>query len=167
MDTKHHSEAEDPRPKWWRRKFIINPKFQLQLIGYVVVLALIIIGVLYGANFYFFQRFEITGREMGLSPNHIYFKFLHEQNQLMTGIFAITSSVVFMIIFIWGTLISHRIAGPLYRLCKHLIDISEGKTTQDIRFRKKDFFPEVAEALNRLLQSHRDQKTAKEKKDSA
>lgn len=53
-----------------------------------------------------------------------------------------------MVIFI---LLSHRIAGPLYRFEKDLGDISYGDLTKRINLRKTDQLTEVKEALNSLI----------------
>lgn len=160
MDT---SNGQNETLIWKRRQIIINPKFQFRVIGYVLLMALLVIGILYGANQYFFLRLESTGHEMGFPANHVYFQFLREQSRLMNHIFLTTSALIFSIIVFGGALISHRVAGPIYRLCKHLVAVCDGRTTQDIHFRKKDFFPEIPETVNRLLYSYRELKKGTEK----
>lgn len=53
-----------------------------------------------------------------------------------------------MVVFI---LLSHRIAGPLYRFEKDLGDISYGDLTKRINLRKTDQLTEIKEALNSLV----------------
>ncbi|MCX5679892.1 MAG: hypothetical protein NTZ95_04470 [Candidatus Omnitrophica bacterium] len=53
-----------------------------------------------------------------------------------------------MLVFI---LLSHRIAGPLYRFEKDLGDIGYGDLTKRIHLRKTDQLTEVKEALNSLV----------------
>ncbi len=53
-----------------------------------------------------------------------------------------------MVVFI---ILSHRIAGPLYRFEKDLGDISYGDLTKRISLRKTDQLTEVKEALNSLV----------------
>jgi methyl-accepting chemotaxis protein len=55
-----------------------------------------------------------------------------------------------MVIFI---LLSHRIAGPLYRFEKTLNEISAGNLAKRINLRKNDQLNELQEALNSLLVS--------------
>ena len=49
-----------------------------------------------------------------------------------------------------GFFFAHRIAGPIYKLKKHLRGIREGEKG-DLTFRKGDCFPEVAEEVNRTV----------------
>jgi methyl-accepting chemotaxis protein len=58
-----------------------------------------------------------------------------------------------MIVFI---LLSHRIAGPLYRFEKDLGDVSYGDLTKRIHIRKTDQLTELKEALNSLISTFDD-----------
>jgi len=52
----------------------------------------------------------------------------------------------------WRTLIlSHRFAGPIYRLEKDLADIAKGDFSIRIKFRKKDELKSIAEGINKIL----------------
>ncbi len=51
--------------------------------------------------------------------------------------------------FSFGIWFSHRVAGPLHRLQRHMADISEGKTVSDLKFREGDYFPELADQFNK------------------
>ena len=46
--------------------------------------------------------------------------------------------------------ISHRLAGPLYRFEKELREIGEGDLTRDIRLRKEDQIRDMADSLNKM-----------------
>ncbi len=47
---------------------------------------------------------------------------------------------------------SHKIAGPLYKLQKHLRAIREGITPGRLYFRKGDYFQDVADDLNETIE---------------
>jgi methyl-accepting chemotaxis protein len=61
---------------------------------------------------------------------------------------AIGIGIAAMIIFI---LLSHRIAGPLYRFEKDLGDIGYGDLTKRISLRKSDQLTDIKEALNSVV----------------
>jgi methyl-accepting chemotaxis protein len=48
-------------------------------------------------------------------------------------------------------LLSHRIAGPVFRLERDLEEIAEGRFDRRITFRKKDEMRGIAEKINKLL----------------
>ena len=135
----------------FRKVLIINPRFQYRMMIHALTLGAFIVGVLYGANYYLFYNLAQTGIQLGLPATHPYFQFLEQQNLLMNWIFLITAGVVLSVILLWGAVISHRIAGPVYRICKHLQTMAETKKVSEVSFRKNDYFPELADSLNSYL----------------
>jgi len=131
--------------------YFINPRFQFTFILSNLALALIVIAVLFVANQIFFQVFEQKGLSLGLPANHVFFKFLESQQATMQTIFLVTAVVVFLLIFIQGVRFSHRIAGPLYRLSQDMNAIAKSQTLRKIQFRKGDYFLELPEAFNQMV----------------
>ncbi len=72
---------------------------------------------------------------------------------------AITFLAVLLTLIVFGLIISNRLVGPFFRMRRHMDAVTEGRqTTTEFRFRDEDFFLEVGESYNRLLQvihSHR------------
>lgn len=78
-----------------------------------------------------------------LSASLYYFKF----NPIVLACCAIA-----VILLWWHMLIlSHRLAGPIYRLEKDLQDIAKGNFSIRIKFRKKDELKSIAEGINKIL----------------
>lgn len=138
-----------------RRVFLINPPFQLAFMAWMVGISFAVIGVFYGANWYFFEKFWDQGVALGLPTDHVFFEFLRDQRREMFWIFLATSSVVFAAVCSIGLILSHRVAGPLYRLRKHVMDVADGNTVDDVKFRTGDHFQEVAAAYNLQMERHR------------
>ena len=59
--------------------------------------------------------------------------------------------VISILLLFWGLVISHRIAGPVYRLEQDLKKIAEGDFSLRIKLRKKDEFASIAKAINKVL----------------
>jgi signal transduction histidine kinase len=69
-----------------------------------------------------------------------------------TNIFILILGLAAITMLSWRVLIiSHRIAGPIYRLEKDLQDIAKGNFSMRIKFRKKDELKSIAEGINRIL----------------
>jgi hypothetical protein len=64
------------------------------------------------------------------------------------------ASLPVALFFIWFAALelSHRIAGPIYRLEKELTDRLEGKKTGPIQLREKDELKQLADKINNLMQ---------------
>lgn len=133
------------------RKFnnlLINPKFQLKFIGYFIGLFLISTISLYSTTFIFFYRFKEKALNVGIPEGHIFFKFIGNQQHDLDMLFLGLAVFNFFLLMGVGFVISHRIAGPIYKLKTQLSHIS--KESADIKLRETDFFQELEPLVNEL-----------------
>jgi hypothetical protein len=127
-----------------RRNYLINPTFQIKF-TLLVVIFLTIITSAYPAGIYsiielFAERLDQTypGTLNGLKQNATeVILYL-----VLTQVF-ITAIVMMAFIFF-----THRIAGPIYKVIKHLVQYRKNFLHEDIVLRKGDYFPELAEEYN-------------------
>jgi methyl-accepting chemotaxis protein len=131
-----------------RKVYLINPKFQLSFIFFSTITSLLGMLVFFVASNYFFWSFKNLGKTYGIPENHIFFTFINDQGHKMNMIFLVSSIVFFIITIIGSLLLSHRVAGPIYRLTSHLNNISEKKELSEVKFRSGDFFIELQDAFN-------------------
>ncbi|MDD5130151.1 MAG: HAMP domain-containing protein [Candidatus Omnitrophica bacterium] len=68
---------------------------------------------------------------------------------LLSSLVAIIATGTLTIIF--TLIISHRIAGPLYRLEKDIAEVNNGNLNMEIRVRKDDELQDLAKSLNQML----------------
>lgn len=146
-----------------RRTFLINPRFQLTFLGFMFLISILVILSVYFANLYFFWKFNEIGISLQLKQDHVFFNFLKKQKVIMNWIFFFLSFGLFFILSAIGLLFSHQIAGPIYRIQKHLLRTKETKVFSKIKFRKRDFFQELAEAYNQHLPDELEKDSKKDK----
>lgn len=134
-----------------RKRFLINPKVQLSIIGFNFALATLVIVVLYAQNIYLFAKFtEMESPEFLNDP--IIAQMISDEQFRMKLVFAITSAVVLGMIVVGGLVMSNRVVGPIYRLERFLKEYLDGKAKAgSLSFRKKDFFHELAELINKAV----------------
>jgi len=77
--------------------------------------------------------------------------FIH--NELHYQIIRITFLVIFIIYFFYGFWLTNCIAGPLFRLKRHMDEVADGKSDVEIHFRKNDYGSELAESFNAVMKS--------------
>lgn len=143
-----------------RRVFLINPKFQWSFIGYISFVAVALMATFYAANAYFFWKFSKLGQEIGLQSDHVFFRFITEQKTNMDLIFVVTALCGMTFLILSGLYLSHKVAGPLYRLHQHFLSLKQsGAPLKEVRFRKGDYFPEIAESFNNLVKHDNTVKT--------
>lgn len=134
-----------------RKVFLINPRFQLSLVAWFLLISALLISVFYFVNWYFFYNFAQEARSVGLPSDHVFFQFLNEQRSFMSKLFIIASIATLFLLGLGGIWISHKVAGPLYRLTKHL-DQSSFDDVRPVTFRKGDYFKELQDAFNTFLE---------------
>ena len=147
MDSKNRKKSS----------LLINPRFQWTLISYAAGVATLLLCTVYGFITYGFRQFMEIGTQLGLPRDHVYFQFIRMQEGTFNEVVLAIAIVVGVVLIIGGIVVSHKIAGPVYRMQKELNLMSRENPVQlkEIHFRKGDFFPELAEAFNALVESTR------------
>jgi hypothetical protein len=56
--------------------------------------------------------------------------------------------------FLWGMVVTNRVAGPIFRITKHMMDVLKGVETSPVVIRKNDYFQDLAQSYNQLLEKH-------------
>ena len=115
------------------------------------------IAVFYGCVFYFFYHFRQVGLNVGLTEQHVFFTFLSDLQSTMNLIFIVVSLISVVVLLGFGIVISHRIAGPLYRLNMHMASVTETKNLKPVKFRKGDYFLEIQDSFNKMVEKFEDE----------
>jgi hypothetical protein len=132
-----------------RKKILINPDFQIKFVGFFITFFLLNFLIIVGVIIFTFNKFHEMGSSINLPPDSVFFEFLrNQQNELLLLILGATL-VSTVIAFIGGLYLSHRVAGPIYNICKQLDSIKKGIPV--ISVRKDDFFQELPKSINNYL----------------
>ncbi len=134
-----------------RWKLLIYPKFQLSIIALNTFVILGICVAIYAGIKLGYQELHSQGEVSNLPTNHPYFNFIaYQSNLIMTYLgLCLFIGIVFSNLFI--LVISHRVAGPIVRLKKHLMEVSSSGKISPIHFRKGDFFSDLPEVVNEAM----------------
>ena len=80
----------------------------------------------------------------------------------MPDSFLVSSDFIYLIISLlsvfglFAGVLSHKLVGPLYNMRKHMVDLRNKNTTLPLRFRQDDFFLELCDEYNQLIESYTD-----------
>lgn len=134
---------------------LIDPPFQIKLLSYFVFLFMISTISLYSAIYLFFHKLENKALSVGIPPGHVFFKFIGNEKADMDLMFL--GLVLFNLILLLGVgfFISHRIAGPLFKLKRYLSDEIKAEAP-DFQLRKNDFIQDIVPVVNSLKSRVRD-----------
>ena len=137
-----------------KRSILINPRFQWTLIGYAAGVAFLILFLIYAFFSLGFHEFRILGHDSGIPADNVYYQFIQMQEATFVRVLVALAVLVAGVLVIGGLIVSHKIAGPIYRMQKEFLMMTEREppVLKKIIFRKGDYFPELAEAYNALAE---------------
>ena len=128
-----------------RSVFLINPGFQIKF-SLIVCSIVIVATMIY--PFIIYDFFDlIIQNEPSLSSTVL---DARKDMILYLGLIQIVITLLVLFIFIFLT---HKIAGPLFKLKNHLHSIREGHPISPLTFRQGDYFQDVAEELSLFLET--------------
>ncbi len=139
-----------------RSVLLINPKFQFRFIATLFIpyiISIFIISIfLYSISAPLLE--EIV--KLNLPPGHPIMEIL-EQTQKHLIYMVLTIVICLSCIFAFvGLSMSHKVAGPLYKLNMQINNMIKNGHLEKVRFRKNDYFMEVADSFNAFLKRYFD-----------
>lgn len=137
----------EPKPRQLKN-LLINPRFQFKFLSYFVTLFFISTLSLYTTTFLFFWRMKEKALNVGIPDGHVFFQFLMNQKRDLDLLFVGLAVFNFLLLIGMGFIISHRIAGPIFKLKNQLAQISDD--TDEFKLRESDFFQELEPLVKKL-----------------
>ncbi len=132
-------------PRQQRSRKLVHPSFQLRLIG--VFIALGCLGALFQVLLMARTIAEVSAQAQAQQPVDV--------TGLLLQNIVLTLALLVPLMWVVGVVVTHRIAGPVYRFEKHLEDVAEGRTLADCSIRKGDEFQTLCERINVAVRSLR------------
>jgi methyl-accepting chemotaxis protein len=133
-----------------RKNYFINKKFQIAFsIRFLVLIVLAAIAAL-GLFLYNSQGTLTTGysgSELKLLKTSVFFLPMLLMSTI--GVIIVTG-IIGILVLIY---LSHRIAGPIFRFQKVLVEIDKGDLTHRFKLRENDQFKELADRINDLART--------------
>ena len=133
-------------------KILINKKFQFKFVLVnTALVTLMSLGYLLAIKL-FFNKFFDMGQKAGFPEGHVFFKFVEKQQGEIYSMFLITYLIVLIVFAFVSLKMSHKVAGPFYRMNMHLKEIAKsGGKLVPIKFRKNDDFLEIQDSFNEVV----------------
>lgn len=156
MNAENTPKPGTERPSFYRRKYLIMPAFQLRLIFWNMLITLGIFAVVLLVIARSMGEMVDMGNEAGLPASHPYFQFAHDLARNFYIRFSGAFAAGIVLAGIVTLFISHRFAGPIYRLRKYFDGLSRGGPVSEIKFRKNDFLQDFAPVVNATLKRIKD-----------
>lgn len=131
-----------------RKNFLINKDFQLKVASYITGI-LILFVFLYPVVIY--KMFDFILNIVGEDCSSASLDILASSRTTVIATIMGLQLILVVFVFIFSLYLSHRIAGPIYKLAITLKSGITGPLTKVMHFRKNDFFSEIADDYNELM----------------
>lgn len=139
---------------WHRRNYMIAPKLQLKIVGMLagvaVVSSIIICIVAYERILLLDRLFDGNYVPPPLGKSTLTLV----ANTLMKRLLIIVSGMV-CVFTVLGVYLTHKVAGPMWKLEHEIEKFLNNEKISPIKFRKGDEFQRLPELVNRLIQGYR------------
>lgn len=129
-----------------RRVYFIEPSFQLRFITKTFLF--ILVGSLIAAGSVFYTGWTEFGEKLAaVYPQGHLVKIFYKVNlQVLINLFLALPILLYI-----SMRISHRIAGPVYRIKKELAEIGQGRLDKQVKLRDRDELKDIATSINQML----------------
>ncbi len=141
---------QSAKPKFKRTKYLVSTKFQLRYVG--IILLLMLVTALICSYIIYYTVMVLMGEKLSnVYPQGRLIAIINDLNlKILFSLLLITPIVTAI-----GIYLSHKIAGPIYRIDKFLDDMVLGNLVSRIVLRKGDELMSVADKINILNDSLR------------
>ena len=135
-----------------RSVFLINKKFQFRFSLYVCTW-LIALSFIYPLIVY--SLFEFFFRYASMDPAGPPVQTLLNTRQEILVLLILLQVIFLVITFLISIFMSHRIAGPLFKLQRFFSEAKAGHLQTNLLFREKDHFQDLARDYNEMMKGIR------------
>ncbi len=133
--------------KFKRRNYMINKSVQPRYMA-MTALFVCIVSVITGWTVYSTIWMTLTESISGEPELAV---ILAELNEILFYRILLVLLSGMCVAVVISMFISHRIAGPVYRICRTLGELGEGKIPHRINLRKRDEFKELSSSVNSVI----------------
>ncbi|MDD5136378.1 MAG: hypothetical protein PHN63_03410 [Candidatus Omnitrophica bacterium] len=138
------------RVKFLRTKYLTGSRIQLHYLALLMIS--IIVPLVFSIACLYYLVFKIMAEQLGI-PEYIalnLFPVIHKINMILL----VGMPPLFLILILWGIVLSHRFPGPIERLQRELKKIAHSRDYSiRLRVRKGDDIKPIADGINELLDS--------------
>jgi len=143
--------------KYKRKKYLILMRFQIKYILYILLF--LYLGALIAGYTVYWTTWVTLGEKLAnvYPRGRLIYIFKHANFVLLWRLLLITPFFVFL-----GIRLSHRIAGPVYRLKMYIDSLIQKDYSQGLKLRAKDELKELAAKIEQLcisLRTNQEQRT--------
>ncbi|MFA6636969.1 MAG: methyl-accepting chemotaxis protein [Candidatus Omnitrophota bacterium] len=143
-------------PKVRRKQYVIAARFQIRYILYILLF--LYLGALIAGYTVYYSAWTTLGEKLANVYPRGRLMYIFRQSNITLLVRLLLVSPLFIVI---GVILSHRIAGPIYRIGKYIESLMMGDFSRGLTLRKNDEFKVLAVKMTHLCKKLRDDDIAR------
>lgn len=143
------------RKDYERKILLVNPKFQFSFMKHSLLMTAVVLTTFYLFKIYIFWEIKDTAFATGIPHGHDFVGLLDDRSFVVDMSFLFLGVNVVFFIIGWSLWLSHRVAGPVHRIRNEIKKIVDGQPLQRIGIRDQDYFHELKDSVNLLIEYFR------------
>ncbi len=138
-----------------RKRYLVNHGLQLSY-SWLLIFCVGMIILIFGLSLWYINKVHLDLFQRIVGEDALPRSYINSiQNQFLINI-PIAIVAVSGLLLVLGIYVSHRIAGPMYRMTKNLNLIGVDNQMDTIQIRKRDQLKEMADAFNHMVHALKD-----------
>lgn len=140
--------ATNIKEKIRRKRYVIKPGFQLRYTGIILFTVLAVALICVASTYY--SSITLLGEKLA---------YVYPQGRLIATLQEINLIIVLRVlllvplVILAGIILSHKIAGPAFRIERSLREIGKGNFDIRVELRKYDELKGIADAINEMVEN--------------
>ena len=134
-----------------RINLLIGPRLQLRFLIVAMFCNLVVSAGFLFASYRFIDLFKQKATAVGIPSSHFFFSFMNDQASLLYTLVGIGCFFSVVIVSVCMLYLTHKIAGPVYRIKSDLEAMLATGELKPIQLRDRDELQEVVTLLNAIL----------------
>lgn len=142
------------RPPWYKRKYISDSSAQIRVVLFLASIATVAAVCICWIAYERLADLSVLFNQRHVPPVALPQVFEKYASKMM---FDLVSVVVVMIVIfsVAGIILTHRLAGPIWKVQREIKKVLKGEKIKPISFRKGDEFQELPPLVNQLIENYK------------
>ncbi len=141
--------------KYSRKILLVNPSFQFSFMRHSILMTIVALTIFYIFKIYIFWELKDIALSTGISPDHDFISLIDNRNYVIDLSFVVLAANLGLMMLGWALWVSHKVAGPIHRIRNEIKKIIDGQSINRINIRDHDYFHELKDSVNLLIEYFR------------
>lgn len=119
--------------RFWRRKYLIEPKVQIEITFYLLLFLLILLGFIYASVRFGIDSIFLEALRVGAGCGPVFEDSQRNIHIILKTIFLVYGVLCVGAGVVGGILLTHRVVGPIYRIRHVLAKLNSWPTRRLVR----------------------------------